>query len=134
MSLPDALKDCTTYPGATEAEIEAAERALGRPLPDDYKEMLRATNGAEGLVSSGAYVALWSAAEIAPLNEGYAVDRFAPGLTLLGTDGGGEGYGFVVKDEAVEYVNVPLVGMDLKTITTMGRALDEFLRRLPGLG
>jgi hypothetical protein len=86
----------------------------------------------EGPVGSDAYLALWSAAEIAPLNEGYAVGRFAPGLTLLGTDGGGEGYGFLVKEGAIEYVNVPLVGMSLKTITPMGHTFDEFLHTLGG--
>lgn len=117
INLPDILKTCTTSPGASEPEIEAVERAIGRPLPDDYKIILRASNGVEGTVGRDAHLSLWSAGEIAPLNESYAVDTFAPGLTLLGTDGGGEGYGFVMKDGVCEYVNVPLVGMEPSAIS-----------------
>jgi vacuolar-type H+-ATPase subunit C/Vma6 len=68
MNLRDALKSCTTYPGATEAEIQAAERALDQPLADDYKRVLRASNGVEGFVGFDAYLALWHVEEIASLN------------------------------------------------------------------
>jgi hypothetical protein len=129
MSLPDALKNCTTYPGATEAAIRTVERALGRPLPDDYKKVLNVTNGVEGPVGSDAYLALWHAEEIASLNVASAVSEFMPDLTLIGSNGGDDAYGFLAKDGEIEYVCVPFI-FEKEAITPMGRTFDDFLRRL----
>jgi hypothetical protein len=111
-------------------QLRAVEQSLGRSLPDEYKDILRASNGVEGSIGSGAYLVLWPADEIASLNKAAAVDRFAPGLTLIGGDGGGEGYGFISREGVIEYVNVPLVGMSLKSISPMGASFDEFVDTL----
>lgn len=79
----------------------------------------------------GAYLMLWSTKEIAPLNEAYATAEFAPGLVLIGTNGGDTAYGLLDSgDGRRSYVNVPLVGMSLDAIELMGSSLLDFVASL----
>ncbi len=64
MKPPEAFAGCQTQPGAMESEISALERDIRQPLPDDYKALLRESNGIEGFVAPEAYLALWSTADI----------------------------------------------------------------------
>ncbi len=77
-----------------------------------------------------SYVLLWSATELANLNEAYCVSEFVPGVTLVGTDGGDTGFGFRGELERLEYVAVPLVGMGPDTILVIGRSFVELVERL----
>lgn len=77
------------------SEIDAAERELGVRLPEDYRAFLQQSDGLEGFAGPNAYLMLWSAKELLELNTAYSVAEFAPGLVLIGTDGGDTGYGFV---------------------------------------
>lgn len=130
MSLPEVLKSCETRGGAVDGALRGAEEQLGRSLPDDYKEVLLESDGAEGFLTSGAYVSLWSAADLASLNDAYAVAEFVPGVTLLGTDGGDTGYGFRREQGRTEYIAVPLVGMEPSAIRVIGRSFAELLEGL----
>jgi hypothetical protein len=71
-----------------------------------------------------------SASELVSLNAAYAVQDFVPGLTLIGTNGADTGYGFMMARGILEYVAVPLVGMDPDEVSIMGHTLVEFLSRL----
>lgn len=129
--IPRLLGDCARRAGATSAELTFAERELAAPLPEDYRTFLRETNGTEGFISTENYLMLWRADEIPKLNKGYAVGEFAPGLVLLGTDGGGSGYGFLRRPSgSVEYVRVPLIGLSLQDAVPLGKTFDDFLSRL----
>lgn len=130
MSLPQTLKACETRSGAAEGALHDAERRLGRALPDDYKAVLQESDGLEGFISADAYVSLWAAADLASLNDAYAVTEFVPEVTLLGTDGGNTGYGYRNVGEQLEYVALPLVGMEPGAITVIGRTFVELLERL----
>jgi hypothetical protein len=112
--------------GASFNEIEKAQLCLHITFPEDYKEFLLRSNGAEGIVGK-AYLVLWSVEEIIKLNEEYSVERFAPGLLLFGTDGGDEAYGFDTKSEMLPIVNVPFVSMSRSEIRFIGSTFDEFL-------
>lgn len=96
-------------------------------LPLDYKQLLQAADGAEGFVGE-FYIHLWSIDELIELNASYEVAKFAPGITLIGTNGGDTGYGFRSARNEFEYVAVPLVGMDV--IRVMGGDLVEMFKRL----
>lgn len=127
MSLPKVLKSCETRNGAAEKALHYAEEQLGRPLPEDYKEVMLESDGLEGFISVDVYISLWSAADLASLNDAYAVAKFIPGVTLLGTDGGDTGYGFRNEGEQLEYVAVPLIGMAPTAISVIGKRLTELL-------
>jgi hypothetical protein len=97
-------------PGATIGDVEAAERDLGVRLPDDYRAFLRESDGIEGSSGpDGDYLMLWSAAELPTHNRGYQVSEFAPGLVLIGSNGGGDAFGFVRRDGKAVYVRLPFI-------------------------
>jgi hypothetical protein len=130
MSLPEILKSCETRSGAVAGALHDAEQQLGQALPDDYKAVLLESDGLEGFISADAYLSLWSAGDLASLNDAYAVAEFVPGVTLLGTDGGDTGYGYRKAGEELEYVAVPLVGMEPSAITVIGKSFTELLESL----
>jgi hypothetical protein len=130
MSLPEILKSCETRRGAAEDAIHDAEEQLGRAIPDDYKAVLQESDGLEGFISAEAYVSFWAAADLATLNDAYAVAEFVPEVTLLGTDGGDTGYGYRKFGEQIEYVALPLVGMEPSAIVVIGRSFMELIESL----
>ena len=103
---------------------------MGRPLPEDYKNVLRESDGCEGFIGEHSYVLLWPTTELANLNDAYRVSEFVPGVTLVGTNGGDTGYGFRRELERLEYVAVPLVGMEPNAILVIGRSFVELVERL----
>src|SRR5262249_51941736 len=104
--------------------------AIGRRLPSDYRAFLTECNGTEGFLSVDEYIMLWSAADIGELNEGHVIAEVVPGVTLLGTNGGNTGYGFRTNEGEVEYVSLPLIGMEPEEVVLLGSTFDEFLDRL----
>lgn len=125
-----ALKDCELRPGAKEEAIAIAEQQLGAVLPQDYRVFLMESNGFEGFVGPDSYVSMWQVEDLSQMNEAYGVSEFCPGLTLLGTDGSDSGYGFVREQGEVRYVEVPLVGMSLESMSAVSGRLDEFVSKL----
>jgi hypothetical protein len=71
---------------------------------------------------------MWSVDEMLEGNIGYEVSNNAPGVTLLGTNGGGTGYGFRVRDGRFEYISLPLI--DLVPDPETSRTFEEFLMKL----
>jgi hypothetical protein len=69
---------------------EAVEIFLSRvdfTLPAGYERFIRCSNGAEGFLNN-AYLVLWSIETLSPFNEGYRVEKYAPGFFIIGSDGG----------------------------------------------
>lgn len=98
-------------------------------FPDDYIEFMLYSNGAEGFVGE-SYLAIWRLEEIVPLNDGYMVDKFVPGLILFGSDGGGEAYAFDTRFTPTQYVEIPYIGMSFETKKFLGISFLEFLNLL----
>lgn len=113
-------------PPADAASIQQFESESGLRLPEDYRQLLRHTDGGEGFVGN-AYVILWRVGELLEMNRGYQVAEFAPGLLLIGSDGGGEALAFDMRTEAKPVVSVPFVGMSLKHTRLWGRTFGAFL-------
>lgn len=116
---------------ASEACLKEVELFLGRKLPSDYERFLRENNGGEGFISEN-YLILWRAEELVGFNGDYEVENYAPGLFLFGSDGGGEGYGFDMRNQNMSVVMVPFVGMSLSYAKFIATGFDEFLRKLEG--
>jgi cell wall assembly regulator SMI1 len=115
---------------ATDTALASAEREIGAKLPGQYLDFLKTRNGEEGFVGPNSYVMLWGAEELASLNEVYEVQKYAPGLLLFGSDGGGEAYGFDTRTPEWQIVQIPFVGMTWDLARPLAKSFDEFLLRL----
>jgi cell wall assembly regulator SMI1 len=115
--------------GAPESVVADAETKLRWVLPNDYKDFLRKANGGEGFIGEN-YLILWAAEELAQFNKEYQVQDYAPGLTLFGSDGGGEGFAFDTRSNPAPIVQVPFIGMDLTYARPVAASFDQFLVKL----
>jgi len=128
--ITEIIGGCTTNPGAAEAAINTLNNSCGGRLPESYLQLMAETNGLEGFVGEEAYLVLWPVEDIAELNDSYAMNEFAPGLLLIGSDGGDTGYAFDTRSDAIPFVEVPLVGMALDQMSVVGQSLKELLEHL----
>jgi hypothetical protein len=80
--------------GANDIEIADAQRQLGRVLPADFVRFIRRSNGAEGCLRPEVYVQLFRVGDLKEINLAAAVDEFAPGLLIFGSDDQSTSYAF----------------------------------------
>jgi hypothetical protein len=126
----DFMANLTCRPPATGEIIKACEDALGNRLPDDYRSFLQTANGGEGFVGTNTYVILWGADELVPMNREYEVEDYAPGLLIIGSDGGGEAYGFDTRNPQWPVVQVPFVGMEWSEAIHIASSFRGFIEHL----
>lgn len=129
MSIKEALKEWQLNSGASEDAIDITARLLNCALPSDYLNFLRSQNGGEGFIGNN-YLILWKVEELAPFNQEYEVEKYAPGIILFGSNGGGEGFGFDTNKETMPIVQIPFIGMDLRYAMVMGERFIDFLNQL----
>jgi hypothetical protein len=116
---------------ATCSKQTALRSAEADPRLRDYVDFLSRHDGAEGFVGADRYIVLWSDLQLRELNDAYRVADFAPGVLLIGTDGGDTGFGI---DEATgHYVSVPMIGMSRETLNDEGASFEEFLENRASL-
>jgi len=113
--------------GVAEHELVALKARTGLGLPEDYQAFLRRCNGGEGFVGT-EYLILWKLGELEPFNKEYEVSQYLPDVLLIGSNGGGEAYGFRIG--VWEIVRVPFVGMSPQLCTRMAKSFSEFLSEL----
>jgi len=113
--------------GAPEDEIRSLQENLHIRLPSEYVDFLQHSNGGEGFVGPNSYLMLWPVEKIPRLNAASAVNEFASGLVLFGTNGGDTAYAFDTRDSALPIVDVPLVGMGFDYCVRRGATFSEFL-------
>ena len=85
--------------------------------------------GGEGFLGAN-YIIFWKAEELSSLNREYEVDKYAPGILLFGSDGGGEGYGFDTQYAAMPVVRVPFIGMDRRYATAVASNFSDLFATL----
>lgn len=127
--LDDLLGDFNVSPSASESDVRSAEIALGSALPVDYTTFLREQDGGEGFIGEH-YLILWKATELAPFNAAYEVAKYAPGLIMFGSTGGGEGFAFDTRTTPYAIVQVPFIGMSLKDAYRVADSFNELLQRM----
>lgn len=98
-------------------------------LPDDYLSILSESNGGEGFVGE-EYFILWKAEELISFNKEYGVEKYAPGIFLFGSNGGGEGFGFDTRTKPYKVVEIPFIGMDLQYATPVADSFTHLLERM----
>jgi hypothetical protein len=105
------------------------ETNSGLRLPSSYSDFLKRANGGEGFIGK-AYTILWRVEELLDKNKAYEVAKYAPGLMLFGSDGGGEALAFDTRTDATPIVSVPFVGMTLGTARPIAPTFERFLETL----
>ena len=107
------------------------DRILGKidfTLPDDYIDFITHYNGAEGVIGN-SYLQLLRAEELQKENEGYQVEKYAPGHFIFGSDLGGTAYAF--NKSTLIVIAFDLVGMLVADDPLqMGENLTVFLNKL----
>ena len=112
---PDVGLDFSEFqfrPGASGADIADVEREFRRKLPRDFLDFMATVDGGEGWLGNQAnYLILFRLIDLHALNRSYQADIFAPGLTIIGSSGGGAAYAFDHRVTPPPVVAVPWVGM-----------------------
>jgi hypothetical protein len=115
-------------PGATARELDALTQNCPG-LRRDYIDFLSTCNGLEGEIGE-TYVVLWSTTDLIELDEACAVSEFGPGLLLVGTDGGDDGFGIDTRNEHAPFVQVPLTGVSWEQAGVISTDFPGFLEYL----
>lgn len=113
---------------ASSSVVEGLSSSLGVALPRDYLDFLRQHNGGEGFIGDN-YIVFWKAEELADFNREYEVGKYAPGILLFGSNGGGEGYGFDTRSAAMPIVMVPFIGMELRYAIPVAKDFPDLFTR-----
>ncbi|MEM5552127.1 SMI1/KNR4 family protein [Pseudoalteromonas neustonica] len=122
-----AVLDDFSFDGGASKDTLAELEYLG--LSDDFLSIFDELNGGEGFVGE-EYLILWKAEELLPFNIEYEVDKYAPGIFLFGSNGGGEGFGFDTRSKPYKIVEIPFIGMDLQYATLVAESFTHLLERM----
>jgi len=98
-------------------------------LPADLRAFLEQHDGGRGKVGKQPLV-LWSAEQIAAEAQSQEVSLSTPGLLLFGTDGGGEGYGYLARLRERRYGRIPLIAAGAYEFEAMADSLSGLLQAL----
>lgn len=121
------LSEFAANEGASKADLQAVGEQFA-DLPSAYLEFMQERDGGEGFIGEN-YCILWRLAELRQLNLEYEVDKYAPGLTLFGSSGGGEGFGFDSQAPGAVVV-VPFVGMERSAVRKIAASFPDFINAL----
>lgn len=114
---------------AAAAVVDGLSANLGVTLPKDYTNFLREHNGGEGFIGD-SYIILFKAEELVNFNREYEVEKYAPGILLFASNGGGEGYGFDTDDVEMPIVRIPFIFMERQSTERIARDLADLFARL----
>lgn len=110
--------------GATEEAIDGMLKSLGVPLPEDYLDFLRHSNGCIG-VGPDLFVILDRAEKVHAYTIGYGVTKSYNGLVIIGGDGCGNIIGIDARTrdpKKMAFVVVDAVWLDLESQSCQYRA------------
>jgi hypothetical protein len=117
---------------ASDDDVRLFQQLAGdASVPSDFVQFAVLADGAEGFVGD-RYLALWRLGDIPELNAVARVQQFAPGLVLVGTDGGTTAIGLDTRPAVAVFVTVPLVGLFWSRAQRVGSTFDSLLRSLSG--
>lgn len=124
-----SLTDGQLNPPAEPSFVGELSATLGVKIPSEYLNFLLKYDGGEGFIGDN-YIVLWKAEELAGFNREYEVEKYAPGILLFGSDGGGEGYGFDTESAAMPIVRVPFIGMERRYATPVAKDFLDLFAKL----
>jgi hypothetical protein len=124
IKLEEYFKGCTKNPPVK----ENVESKLENNLPNTYINFLKFSNGIEGTVVNGSYLQLWKAEELSELNKNYQVEKFVPGMYLIGGNGGGEALGIDLRKNSPTYgyfYKIPFVPLNWSEAFVLGSDISD---------
>lgn len=113
LNQPEYIWELRNAP-ATKADLDALEHFFGRPLPQDYRELMFLSNGGALWHLDHWYLRFLHTKDILVYREAYGFDKM-PGSLPFGNDGGGECFVFDIRSKhpdgqypilAVNYVSI----------------------------
>ncbi|ESY25574.1 MULTISPECIES: SMI1/KNR4 family protein [unclassified Mesorhizobium] len=119
-------------PPAQAAVVDGLPASLGVTLPKDYADFVREHNGGEGFIGD-SYIIFFKAEELVDFNREYEVEKYAPGILLFASNGGGEAYGFDTHDVEMPIVRIPFIFMERQSAETIARDLAGLFAALEDL-
>jgi len=119
-------------PPADAAVVDALSSNLGVTLPKHYTKFLKEHNGGEGFIGE-SYIIFFKAEELVDFNREYQVEKYAPGILLFASNGGGEAYGFDTHDVEMPIVRIPFIFMERQSAETIARDLADLFATLEDL-
>ncbi|RUT89765.1 MULTISPECIES: SMI1/KNR4 family protein [unclassified Mesorhizobium] len=119
-------------PPAEAAVVDGLSSNLGVTLPKDYAKFLKEHNGGEGFIGD-SYVIFFKAEELVEFNREYEVEKYAPGILLFASNGGGEAYGFDTHEVEMPIVRIPFIFMERQSAETIARDLADLFATLEDL-
>ncbi|MCQ2999949.1 SMI1/KNR4 family protein [Pseudomonas phytophila] len=119
-------------PPAAESSIEALIAATPVPLPCEYLELLRLSDGGEADMSGyPRYVRIWSALKAIENNRDYEVAKWLPGFIGFGDNGGPDMIGFDTRSgPPFPVCSVMFVPMEWESAMGTVPNFDIFIRQL----
>ncbi len=105
--------------------IQEIIKAINCKIPLEYLEFMKETNGGEGIIGEGKYVRFWAFEELLPANNDYNISEFAPDLFMIGSDGGGNGFGFRKYDGV--FIEVSFIEISTENAEERGKDFVSFL-------
>ncbi len=124
--IKDLLSQFEFNEPATENSIKKVEELLSINFPQEYRDFLLNSNGGEGAIGQ-SYLVLWKIEDLIELNDVYSVEEFAPGLLIIGSDGGDTAFGIDNRSELKQFVQIPFIGMDLSEVQGYSNDFKRFL-------
>ncbi len=119
-----------TNPGASEELIDRTLIEIDGPLPEDYVDFMRQSNGGSGFIA-GKYLVLWPLEHLAASNRTFEEIEDVSEVVWFGGNGGGEAFGFDWSAEGA-IVEGPMIGMGREQLLYCAETFTEFLRRPTG--
>jgi hypothetical protein len=117
---------------ADSAVVDGLPARLGVTLPKDYTNFLEEHNGGEGFIGD-SYIIFFKAEELVDFNREYEVEKYAPGILLFASNGGGEAYGFDTHEVEMPIVRIPFIFMERQSAETIARDLADLFATLEDL-
>lgn len=94
-------------PVVSEERLDSLRGYMPFPLPSEYLEFLRWSDGGEGALGT-VYLNVWSSAEAVRLNLGYKIRDYLPNVWVVGDDSA-HFYGYEqTADKTVEAIRFPM--------------------------
>ena len=119
-------------PPASDEDIAELVATSPVPLPTEYLELLRLSDGGHASLSGyPSYVRIWSSQIAIIYNRDYEVQKFAPKFIGFGDNGGPDMVGFDTRQgEPYSVCSIPFVPLELES--SMGQVPDfgVFIRQL----
>jgi hypothetical protein len=116
---------------AEEAELVELESKLQGSLPQDYRELLKRSDGLVEMMPD-AYIRLWSYEAVLTVHasDAYGLDQSLPRLLLIGDDGGGELLGFDLRQSPLRLVLVNAISASWSEAAYQADSLSRLLADL----